>query len=47
MINHAAGRGDSVQAIKLEALGEVMQEAIKRAVRILSAFLEKTSGKPS
>ncbi|HYM47948.1 MAG TPA: S-methyl-5'-thioinosine phosphorylase [Burkholderiaceae bacterium] len=43
VINHAAGRGDSVQAIKLEELGEVMQAAIMRAVRIMSAFF----GKPS
>ncbi len=28
VINHAAGRGDSVQAIKLEELGEVMHQSI-------------------
>lgn len=38
VINHAAGRGDSVQAIKLEELGEVMQATVGRAVRILSSF---------
>lgn len=38
VINHAAGRGDSVQAIRLEELGEVMQATIVRAVRILSSF---------
>lgn len=38
VVNHAAGRGDSVQAIKLEELGVVMQATISRAVRILSSF---------
>jgi len=38
VVNHAAGRGDSVQAIKLEELGAVMQATIMRAVRILSSF---------
>ena len=41
VINHAAGRGDSVQAIKLEELGEVMHQSIVRAVRILTSFFEK------
>ena len=43
VINHAAGRGDSVQAIKLEELGEVTQATIVRAVRILSSFFGKVS----
>ena len=38
VVNHAAGRGDSLQAIRLEELGSVMQATITRAVRILSAF---------
>jgi len=38
VVNDAAGRGNSVQAIKLEELGVVMQAAIMRAVRILSSF---------
>ena len=42
VINHAAGRGDSVHAIKLEELGEVMHQSIVRAVRILTSFFEKT-----
>lgn len=41
VINHAAGRGDSVQAIKLEELGVVMQATVARAVRILSSFFGK------
>ncbi len=36
--NHAAGRGDSAHAIKLEELGEVMEATVVRAVRILSSF---------
>ena len=42
VINHAAGRGDSVQAIKLEELGDVMHQSIVRAVRILTSFFERT-----
>ena len=42
VINHAAGRGDSVQSIKLEELGEVMHQSIVRAVRILTSFFERT-----
>ena len=38
VVNHAAGRGSSVQAIKLEELGVVMEASIMRAVRILSSF---------
>ena len=38
VVNHAAGRGDSVQAIRLEELRSVMQATITRAVRILSSF---------
>jgi 5'-methylthioadenosine phosphorylase len=41
VINHAAGRGDSVQAIKLEQLGEVMHQSIVRAVCILTSFFER------
>ena len=40
VINHAAGRGDSLQAIKLEELGDVMHQSIVRAVRILNSFFE-------
>ena len=42
VVNHAAGRGDSRTAIKLEEIGLVMQATISRAVRILSSFLEAT-----
>ncbi|MEP6608831.1 MAG: S-methyl-5'-thioinosine phosphorylase [Burkholderiaceae bacterium] len=38
VVNHAAGRGDSIKAIRLEELGAVMQPTIMRAVRILSSF---------
>ena len=38
VINHAAGRGDSVQAVKLEELSVVMEAMVMRAVRILSSF---------
>ena len=41
VINHAAGRRDSVQAIKLEELGEVMDQSIMRAVRILTSFFAR------
>lgn len=40
VVNHAAGRGDSVQAIKLEELAVVLQATISRAVRILTSFFE-------
>ena len=43
VINHAAGRGDSVQAIKLEELTEVMHQSVVRAVRILNSFFEKAT----
>ena len=42
VINHAAGRGDSAQAIKLEQLEEVMQASMARAVRILTSFFGGT-----
>ena len=38
VVNHAAGRGDSLHAIKLEELEVVMQATITRAVNILAAF---------
>lgn len=38
VINHAAGRRDSAQAIKLEDLAAVMQATVTRAVRILESF---------
>ena len=41
--NHAAGRGDSLRAIKIEELELVMQATMTRAVRILSAFFGATS----
>jgi len=40
VINHAAGRGDSVHEIKLDELAAVMEQAIVRAVRILTSLLE-------
>jgi 5'-methylthioadenosine phosphorylase len=38
VVNHAAGRGDSRHAIRLEELEAVMQATMTRAVRILTAF---------
>ncbi len=38
VVNHAAGRGDSRHAIKLDELEEVMRATMTRAVRILAAF---------
>jgi 5'-methylthioadenosine phosphorylase len=38
VVNHAAGRGTSVEAIILEELDRVMSETVTRAVRILIAF---------
>jgi 5'-methylthioadenosine phosphorylase len=38
VVNHAAGRGDSKHAIKLEELDGVMRATMSRAVRILAAF---------
>jgi 5'-methylthioadenosine phosphorylase len=40
VVNHAAGRGDSLHAIKLEQLEQMMQASMTRAVRILTAFFE-------
>ena len=37
--NHAAGIGESAQAISLEAIGVVMEHAMERVRRILSACL--------
>jgi 5'-deoxy-5'-methylthioadenosine phosphorylase len=37
--NHAAGRGDSREAISIEAMGAVMDEAMIRVRRILAAYL--------
>jgi purine nucleoside phosphorylase len=35
VVNHAAGRGDSRTAIRLDAIDVVLQESVKRAVHIL------------
>ena len=35
VVNHSAGKGDSAQAIAVEHLGEVMQQAMVRVQRIL------------
>jgi 5'-methylthioadenosine phosphorylase len=37
--NHAAGLGDSRRAISMEAMGQVMDEAMVRVRRILAAYL--------
>jgi 5'-methylthioadenosine phosphorylase len=41
VVNHAAGRGDSKHAIKMDQLEAVMKATIVRAVAILSAFLSQ------
>jgi len=41
VVNHAAGRGDSQQEIKLADLEEAMRVAVVRAVRVLEAALER------
>jgi 5'-methylthioadenosine phosphorylase len=43
VVNHAAGRGDSRQQIKLEDLEGVMRATVIRAVRILEAVLRSAS----
>ena len=40
VVNHAAGRGDSLHAIKLEQLEQMMHATMTRAVRILTALFE-------
>jgi 5'-methylthioadenosine phosphorylase len=40
VVNHAAGRGSSKEAILLEELDRVMNVAVTRAVRILVAFVD-------
>ena len=42
VVNHAAGRGDSKHAIKLEELDGVMRATMTRAVSILAAFFAAT-----
>jgi 5'-methylthioadenosine phosphorylase len=37
--NHAAGRGGSAQAISLDQMGSVMDEAMVRVRRVLAAYL--------
>jgi 5'-methylthioadenosine phosphorylase len=41
--NHAAGIGESAQAISLEAIGVVMDSAMERVRRILSACLRASA----
>jgi 5'-methylthioadenosine phosphorylase len=41
VVNHAAGRGESLHEIKLEQLEVVLKATISRAVRILAAFFGK------
>jgi len=41
VVNHAAGKGASAQAIALEQLGAVMQGAMGRVHRILEGFLRQ------
>ena len=41
VVNHAAGRGDSRHAIKLDQLEEVMRATVVRAVAILAAFVSR------
>lgn len=43
--NHAAGRGDSREAISMEAMGAVMDEAMIRVRRILAAYLRDPAGR--
>ena len=38
--NHAAGKGDSRQAISMEAIGQVLDAAMGRVRAILGAFLK-------
>ena len=40
VVNHAAGKGDSAQAISVEHLGDVMRQAIARVQRIVEAFVQ-------
>jgi 5'-methylthioadenosine phosphorylase len=45
--NHAAGRGDSTEAISMEALGRVMDTAMVRVRRILVAYLSEAAERPA
>ncbi len=40
VVNHAAGKGDSAQAISVEHLGGVMRLAIARVQRVVEAFVK-------
>jgi len=39
VVNHAAGKGESAQAISVEHLGEVMRQTMGRVERILEGFV--------
>jgi 5'-methylthioadenosine phosphorylase len=41
VVNHAAGRGDSRQEIRLQDLEDVMRQTVKRAVRVLERALHE------
>lgn len=43
VVNHAAGRGDSRERVKLEELEAVMHATIVRAVRIIEATLSRSA----
>ena len=40
VVNHAAGKGDSSEAISLDYVGQVMQRSIARVLRILEAVVQ-------
>ena len=47
VVNHAAGRGDSAQSIRIEALQDVLARAMERAVCIVNAFFETAPPPPA
>jgi hypothetical protein len=44
VVTHAAGLGDSAQAISVEHLATVMDQAMAKVQRILEAFVNFPSG---
>jgi len=41
--NHAAGMGDSAQAISMEAISRTLEEAMARVHRILGEFVRQAA----
>lgn len=43
VVNHAAGRGDSVRGIKMQQIEQVLEDAMSRVRRIIEALVSETA----